>query len=84
MLHGFAANSADALASTARDPILMVVPLFHANAWSLPFSGAMCGAKMILPGPKLDPESLYMLIESGRRHQGVRHSDDLAQFPGPG
>ena len=42
----------------------MVVPLFHANAWSLPFSAAMCGAKLVLPGPKLDPESLYMLLES--------------------
>ena len=39
------------------------MPLFHANAWSLPFSAAMCGAKMVLPGPKLDPESLYGLIE---------------------
>jgi acyl-CoA synthetase (AMP-forming)/AMP-acid ligase II len=64
LLHGFAANGADALALTARDTILMVVPLFHANAWSLPFSGAMSGAKMILPGPKLDPESLFMLIET--------------------
>ena len=44
--------------------ILTVVPLFHANAWSLPFSAAMCGAKLVLPGPKLDPESLYMLLES--------------------
>jgi acyl-CoA synthetase (AMP-forming)/AMP-acid ligase II len=63
VLHGMAANGADALALSARDSILMVVPLFHANAWSLPFSGAMSGAKMILPGPKLDPESLYTLIE---------------------
>ncbi len=64
VLHGLAACAADALALTARDTILMVVPLFHANAWSLPFSGAMSGAKMILPGPKLDPESLYNLMES--------------------
>jgi fatty-acyl-CoA synthase len=64
LLHGFAANAADALALSARDSILMVVPLFHANAWSLPFSGAMAGAKMVLPGPKLDPQSLYMLMET--------------------
>ena len=63
VLHGMAACAADALALTARDSLLMVVPLFHANAWSLPFSGAMCGAKLILPGPKLDPESLYNLME---------------------
>ena len=59
---------------------LVVVPLFHANAWSLPFSAAMCGAKMELPGPRLDPESLYN-SRSGGMHQGGRHSEDLAQFP---
>jgi fatty-acyl-CoA synthase len=64
LLHGLAANGADALGLVARDTILMVVPLFHANAWSLPFTGAMSGAKMILPGPKLDAESLFMLMET--------------------
>jgi len=64
LLHAFAACAGDALALVARDSILTVVPLFHANAWSLPFSAAMCGAKLVLPGPKLDPESLYTLLES--------------------
>jgi acyl-CoA synthetase (AMP-forming)/AMP-acid ligase II len=64
ILHAFAACAADALGLRARDSILMVVPLFHANAWSLPFSGAMCGAKLVLPGPKLDPASLHLLLES--------------------
>ena len=64
LLHAFAACACDALALVARDSILAVVPLFHANAWSLPFSAAMCGAKLVLPGPKLDPESLYTLLES--------------------
>ena len=63
VLHAFAACAADALALTARDSILVVVPLFHANAWSLPFSGAMSGSKLVLPGPKLDPESIYMLLD---------------------
>ena len=63
ILHAFAACAVDCLALSARDTFLMVVPLFHANAWSLPFSAAMCGAKLVLPGPKLDPESLYMLLE---------------------
>ena len=63
LLHAFAARAADAFGLRARDSILVVVPLFHANAWSLPFSAAMCGAKLVLPGPKLDPESLYMLLE---------------------
>ncbi len=63
VLHAFAACAADNLALRARDSFLVIVPLFHANAWSLPFSAAMCGAKMVLPGPKLDPESIYMLLE---------------------
>jgi len=62
-LHAFGACAGDAFALKARDSVLVVVPLFHANAWSLPFSAAMCGAKLVLPGPKLDPESLYMLLE---------------------
>jgi fatty-acyl-CoA synthase len=64
VLHAFAACAADGIALSAQDSILVVVPLFHANAWSLPFSAAMCGAKLVLPGPRLDPESLYMLLES--------------------
>ena len=63
VLHAFAACAADAMGLSARDCFLVVVPLFHANAWSLPFSAAMCGAKMVLPGPKLDPESLYLLLD---------------------
>ena len=64
VLHAFAACAADTIALRARDSILVVVPLFHANAWSLPFSAAMCGGKLVLPGPRLDPESLYGLLES--------------------
>ena len=63
VLHAFAACAADGFALGRANSILVVVPLFHANAWSLPFSAAMCGAKLVLPGPKLDPESLYMLLE---------------------
>ena len=63
LLHAFAACAADALGLQARDSILTIVPLFHANAWSLPFSAAMCGAKLVLPGPKLDPESIQLLLE---------------------
>jgi acyl-CoA synthetase (AMP-forming)/AMP-acid ligase II len=63
VLHAFGACSVDSLAFTARDSILVVVPLFHANAWSIPFSAAMCGAKLVLPGPRLDPESIYTLLQ---------------------
>jgi acyl-CoA synthetase (AMP-forming)/AMP-acid ligase II len=63
LLHAFSTCSADSFAFSARDSILVIVPLFHANAWAVPFSAAMCGAKVVLPGPKLDPESIYMLLE---------------------
>ena len=43
-----------------------VVPMFHANAWAQVFSGPMAGAKLVLPGPKLDGASLYELLEGER------------------
>ena len=50
------------MAVSARDSILLVVPLFHANAWGLPFAAAATGAKLVLPGPRLDPESVFNLL----------------------
>jgi acyl-CoA synthetase (AMP-forming)/AMP-acid ligase II len=63
VLHAFCACSADAIGLSARDTVLVVVPLFHANAWGVPYAAAMCGASLVLPGPRLDPESIHMLIE---------------------
>ncbi|HEY4041180.1 MAG TPA: long-chain fatty acid--CoA ligase, partial [Rhodopila sp.] len=63
LLHAFAACAADSFAFSARDSILVIAPLFHANAWAVPFAAAMCGAKLVLPGPKLDPESIYTLLD---------------------
>ncbi|MBO0709999.1 MAG: long-chain-fatty-acid--CoA ligase [Acetobacteraceae bacterium] len=62
MLHTFVAMAADVMAVSARDSIMLVVPLFHANAWGLPFAAAATGAKLVLPGMRLDPESVYTLI----------------------
>ena len=62
VLHAFAACTVDGLGLSGRDSFLVVVPLFHANAWSVPFSGAMCGMKLVLPGSRLDPESLFTLM----------------------
>ncbi len=62
VLHSFCATSTDLLGLSCRDTILAVVPLFHANAWGLPFAAAMCGAQVVLPGPKLDPESIFSLL----------------------
>ncbi len=63
VLHAFGACAANSLGFRARDKILVVVPLFHANAWSIPYSAAMAGSSLVLPGPKLDPESIHLLLE---------------------
>jgi 3-(methylthio)propionyl---CoA ligase len=64
LLHTMAAALPDALNLSSRDAILPVVPMFHVNAWGLPYAGAMVGAKMVLPGPHLDGKSLYELFEA--------------------
>ena len=64
MLHAFAGALPDALNLSARDSVLPVVPMFHVNAWSLPYGAAMTGAKMVFPGPAMDGKSIFELIES--------------------
>ena len=63
MLHSYASAMPDALNVSARDAVLTVVPMFHVNAWGLPYSVPLTGAKMIFPGPSLDGKSLYELFE---------------------
>ncbi len=63
ILHTLAAALPDALNLSARDTVLPVVPLFHVNAWGLPYCAALTGAKLVLPGPNLDGASLYELFE---------------------
>jgi 3-(methylthio)propionyl---CoA ligase len=62
VLHAFCTVAADAMALSARDSILLVTPLFHVNAWGVPFAAAMCGAKLVLPGAQLDGRSIYELM----------------------
>ena len=64
VLHTYAAALPDALNCSARDVILPVVPMFHVNAWGLPYVGCMTGAKLVYPGAGLDGKSLYELFES--------------------
>ncbi|MDE2074430.1 MAG: long-chain-fatty-acid--CoA ligase [Alphaproteobacteria bacterium] len=64
VLHAFIAGQADALGARGADAILPVVPMFHANAWALAFLAPMIGAKLVMPGPKLDGPSIYELLES--------------------
>jgi fatty-acyl-CoA synthase len=63
VLHAFMANLADAQRLTSSDVILPVVPMFHANAWAIAFTAPMTGAKLVLPGPKLDGPSVHELLE---------------------
>ena len=64
ILHAFSGALPDALGMSARDSILPVVPMFHVNAWGLPYSAAMTGAKLVFPGPAMDGKSIFELIES--------------------
>jgi fatty-acyl-CoA synthase len=63
MLHTFAAALPDALNCSANDVILPVVPMFHVNAWGLPYVACLTGAKLVFPGAALDGKSLYELFE---------------------
>ncbi|MGC1417996.1 MAG: long-chain fatty acid--CoA ligase [Candidatus Acidiferrum sp.] len=62
VLHTFAELGVDSFAVGHHDTVLPVAPMFHANAWGLPYSCAMAGARLILPGPNVDPESVLDLM----------------------
>ena len=63
VLHSLAAAQPDVLGLSSSDIVLPVVPLFHANSWSLAFSAPMDGASLIMPGAKLDGASIYELLD---------------------
>jgi fatty-acyl-CoA synthase len=64
ILHAYAAALPDALNVSSRDVILPVVPMFHVNAWGMPYSCALTGAKLVFPGQHLDGKSLHQLFEA--------------------
>jgi fatty-acyl-CoA synthase len=64
ILHTYAIALPDSLNLSARDVLLPVVPMFHVNAWGLPYAAAMTGTKMVFPGAQLDGKSIYELFES--------------------
>jgi 3-(methylthio)propionyl---CoA ligase len=64
VLHAYASALPDSLGCSAQDVILPVVPMFHVNAWGLPYSVPLVGAKLVFPGPHLDGKSLHTLFES--------------------
>jgi fatty-acyl-CoA synthase len=63
VLHSFAEAMADSFAVSHDDTVLPVAPMFHANAWGIPYTCVMTGSRLILPGPNVDAESILDLIE---------------------
>ena len=66
LLHSYAVSLPDAASLSAHDVALPVVPMFHANAWGIVYAAPLVGAKLVLPGPRLDGKSLYELFERER------------------
>jgi len=62
VLHSYAVCAVDGLQLSSAESALLVVPMFHVNAWGTPYAGAMCGAKLVMPGPGLDGKSVYELM----------------------
>jgi fatty-acyl-CoA synthase len=66
VLHAFESCRSDGVAVSMHDSICPVVPMFHANAWAMPYAAAMSGAKLVFPGAALDGKSLFELFEAER------------------
>ena len=66
VLHTLAVNQADVLGVRARDVVLPVVPMFHANAWGLVFAVPAAGGRLVMPGARLDGEGVYELLDRER------------------
>jgi len=64
LLHAYACALPDVMCLSARDSVLPVVPMFHVNAWGIPYSAAMVGCKLVFPGAALDGKSVYELLET--------------------
>jgi fatty-acyl-CoA synthase len=66
VLHSMAAAMVDTMGLGERDVVMAVVPMFHANAWGMPYTCLLVGAKQVFPGPHLDPPSLLELMDRER------------------
>jgi fatty-acyl-CoA synthase len=65
-LHSFAATTPNALNLSERDRILMIVPMFHANAWGIPYAAFLCGASLVMPGRFLQAEPITQMVKEER------------------
>jgi fatty-acyl-CoA synthase len=66
VLHTLGLSQTDCMGICEADVMMPVVPMFHANAWGMPFTATMVGAKMVMPGPHLDPASIVDLFHRER------------------
>ena len=66
VLHALGQCMADSIGVTSDDRVMPVVPMFHANAWGIPYGSTMTGADLVMPGPNLKAEALAALIENER------------------
>jgi len=64
VLHAYGAALPDSMDLSIQDVIAPLVPMFHVNAWGLPYSSVLVGAKLVLPGAQLDGESIYRLFQA--------------------
>ena len=64
VLHSYCIAMPDSLGLSAMDTMLPVVPMFHANAWGIPYAAAMCGAKLVMPGADMSGAAIYELMET--------------------
>ncbi len=62
VLHSLMTNQADGPGLRERDVVMPIVPMFHANAWGMPYAAALAGSKLVFPGPKMDPADLAAAI----------------------
>jgi acyl-CoA synthetase (AMP-forming)/AMP-acid ligase II len=64
ILHAYAISLPDTKCLSASSAVLAIVPMFHVNAWGIPYAAPLVGCKLVFPGPALDGASLYHLLES--------------------
>ena len=73
VLHALMEMAPDTFGLHLGETLLLVVPMFHANGWGTPYAAPMVGAKLVLPGPHLDGQSIYTLM----RDEGVTYSQGV-------
>ena len=79
VLHAYASMSIDALGVSNQGAVLPVVPMFHVNAWGIPYSATMAGSKLVLPAGALDGASLYQLMMQEKVTSFARRANGLAR-----